>query len=147
MDLDSRVCEVHGHAKGGRPTAPPAALATTRCWPAGPTPASWCTCGCAPARPTPPAEPSGSSRAGRSGPPGRASGPLTLRGDSGCWSAKVTGGCRRHGIGCSITVRQTKPVKAAIAAISRDAWTDIDDPDGGPPRWPRRPLLARRVAG
>jgi hypothetical protein len=28
-------------------------------------------------------------------------------------------------------VRQTKLVKAAIAAISQDAWTDIDYPDGG----------------
>ena len=28
-------------------------------------------------------------------------------------------------------MRQTKLVKAAIAAISQDAWTDIDYPDGG----------------
>ena len=60
-----------------------------------------------------------------------ATGPLTLRGDSGFWSGKVIGACRRHGIRFSITVRQTKLVKAAIAAISEDAWTDIDYPDGG----------------
>jgi hypothetical protein len=28
-------------------------------------------------------------------------------------------------------VRQTKSVKAAIAAIGEDAWTDLDSPDGG----------------
>src|SRR6266511_3085228 len=70
-------------------------------------------------------------RAGRSGPPGRAAGPLTLRGDSGFWSAKVLGACRRHAIRFSVTVRQTKLVTAAIAAIGEDAWTDIDYPDGG----------------
>jgi hypothetical protein len=31
----------------------------------------------------------------------------------------------------SITVRQTSTVAAAIGAIGEDAWTDIDDPDGG----------------
>ena len=60
-----------------------------------------------------------------------ARGPLTLRGDSGFWSGKVIAACRRHGIGFWITVRQTKLVKAAIAAIGEDAWTDIDYPDGG----------------
>src|SRR6266540_6165343 len=86
-------------------------------------------------------------RAGRSGPPGRAAGPLTLRGDSGFWSAKVLGACRRHAIRFSVTVRQTKLVTAAIAAIGEDAWTDIDYPDGGLPRWPRPPLPARPVVG
>ena len=56
---------------------------------------------------------------------------MTLRGDSGFWSAKVIAACRRHDIGFSITVRQTKPVEAAIAALGEDAWTDIDYPDGG----------------
>jgi hypothetical protein len=31
----------------------------------------------------------------------------------------------------SITVRKTNPVRAAIAAIDEDAWTDIDYPDTG----------------
>ena len=39
--------------------------------------------------------------------------------------------CRRHGIRFSITVRQTRTVTEAIAAIPEHAWTDIDDPDGG----------------
>jgi hypothetical protein len=60
-----------------------------------------------------------------------ATGPLTLRADSGFWSAKVLAACRRHGIRFSITVRQIKTVTAAIAAIDQAAWTDIDYPDGG----------------
>ena len=39
--------------------------------------------------------------------------------------------CRRHGIRFSITVRQTKTVAAAIAAVGEAGWTDIDYPDGG----------------
>jgi hypothetical protein len=49
-----------------------------------------------------------------------------LRADSGFWSAKVLAACRRHHIRFSITVRQTKTVAAAIAAIGEAAWTDID---------------------
>ena len=60
-----------------------------------------------------------------------ASGPLTLRADSGFWSAKDIAACHRHRIRFSVTVRQTKPVAAAIAAIGQDAWTPIEDPDGG----------------
>jgi hypothetical protein len=60
-----------------------------------------------------------------------ASGPLALRADSGFWSAKVLTACRRHDLRFSITVRQTKTVRAAIAAISEDAWQAIDYPDGG----------------
>jgi hypothetical protein len=46
-----------------------------------------------------------------------ASGELTMRADSGFWSAKTIRACRCHGIRYSITVRQTKPIRAAIAAI------------------------------
>jgi hypothetical protein len=60
-----------------------------------------------------------------------ASGPLVLRADSGFWSAKVLAACRRNHIRFSITVRQTKTVGAAIAAIGEHAWVDIDYPDGG----------------
>jgi Transposase DDE domain group 1/HxlR-like helix-turn-helix len=44
-----------------------------------------------------------------------ASGQVTLRADSGFWSAKVLQACRRHGIRFSVTVRQTPQVRAAIA--------------------------------
>lgn len=59
----------------------------------------------------------------------RAGGQLTLRADSGFWSAKVLAACRRHHIRFWITVRQTPTVTEAIAAIGEPAWTDIDNPD------------------
>jgi DDE family transposase len=60
-----------------------------------------------------------------------ATGELTMRMDSGFWSAKTIKTCRRHRIRYSITVRQTKPIRAAIATIPADAWVDIVYPDGG----------------
>src|SRR6266545_2066428 len=60
-----------------------------------------------------------------------ASGELTMRMDSGFWSAKTIRACRRHQLRYSITVRQTKPIRAAIAAIDEDAWVQIVYPDGG----------------
>ena len=39
--------------------------------------------------------------------------------------------CRRHRIRFSITVRQTRQVQAAIAAIPEHAWAPIDYSDGG----------------
>jgi DDE family transposase len=60
-----------------------------------------------------------------------ASGELTLRMDSGFWSAKLIRRLRRHRVRYSITVRQTKTVRAAIAAIPEAAWTQIAyQPDG-----------------
>jgi hypothetical protein len=60
-----------------------------------------------------------------------ATGELTMRMDSGFWSAKTTRACRRHGIHYSITVRQTKPIQAALATISEQTWVEIAYPDGG----------------
>src|ERR687897_95676 len=60
-----------------------------------------------------------------------ASGELTLRMDSGFWSAKLIKRLRRHRVRYSITVRQTKTVRAAIAAIPEAAWVPIAyQPDG-----------------
>src|SRR5512133_3457318 len=60
-----------------------------------------------------------------------ASGELTLRADSGFWSAKLIRRLRVHKVRYSITVRQTKTVRAAIAAIPEQAWVDIAyQPDG-----------------
>jgi hypothetical protein len=60
-----------------------------------------------------------------------ASGELTLRMDSGFWSAKLIRRLRAHKARYSITVRQTKTVRAAIAAISEAAWVPIAyQPDG-----------------
>jgi hypothetical protein len=66
-----------------------------------------------------------------------ASGELTIRADSGFWSAKTIRACCRHSIHYSITVRQTTPIRATIAAIAEDAWTQIVYPDGGLARSPR----------
>jgi hypothetical protein len=60
-----------------------------------------------------------------------ASGELTLRMDSGFWSAKLIRRLRGHRVRYSITVRQTKTVRAAIAAIGEAAWVPIAyQPDG-----------------
>jgi hypothetical protein len=75
-----------------------------------------------------------------------ATGELTVRMDSGFWSAKTITTCRRHGIRYSVTVRQTTPIRQAIAAVDEDAWVDILYPEGGPgagrrdppPGWPAR---------
>jgi hypothetical protein len=54
-----------------------------------------------------------------------ASGELTLRMDSGFWSAKLIRRLRRHRVRYSITVRQTKTVRVAIAQIPEQAWVQI----------------------
>jgi hypothetical protein len=45
--------------------------------------------------------------------------------DSGFWSAKLIKRLRRHRVRYSITVRQTKTVRAAIAQIPEQAWVQI----------------------
>jgi Transposase DDE domain group 1 len=60
-----------------------------------------------------------------------ASGELTFRMDSGFWSAKLIRRLRAHKVRYSITVRQTKKVRAAIAAIPEQAWEEIAYPSGG----------------
>src|SRR4030095_16492810 len=62
---------------------------------------------------------------------GGARGEVTFRRDSGSWSAKLIKRLRRHQVRYSITVRQTKTVRAAIAAIPEAAWVQIAyQPDG-----------------
>jgi hypothetical protein len=60
-----------------------------------------------------------------------ATGPLTLRADSGFHAKKVIAALRRHDVRFSITVNQNQAVRAAIAAIDQGAWVAIDYPDGG----------------
>jgi hypothetical protein len=132
MDLDSTVCEVHGHAKQG------AAYGYTRKLGYHPLVASRADTGevlharqrtgrANTARGTARFVDELAARVRRAG----ASGELTLRADSGFWSAKTIRACRRHQIRYSITVRQTKPIRTAIQAIDQDAWVDIVYPDGG----------------
>jgi hypothetical protein len=54
-----------------------------------------------------------------------ATGELTVRMDSGFWSAKLIRRLRAHHVRYSITVRQTKTVRAAIAAAGETNWADI----------------------
>jgi hypothetical protein len=54
-----------------------------------------------------------------------ATGELTVRMDSGFWSAKLIARLRVHHVRYSITVRQTTTVRAAIAAIPETAWAAI----------------------
>lgn len=54
-----------------------------------------------------------------------ASGPVTLRADSGFYSGKVAAACRKAGVRYSITVKLNKALHKAIAAIPDDAWVEI----------------------
>jgi hypothetical protein len=60
-----------------------------------------------------------------------ASGPLTLRADSGFYSRFVIKACRDHKVAYSITAPQNSAVQRAIDAITEDAWTPIDYTDNG----------------
>jgi DDE family transposase len=132
MDLDSTVCEVHGDHKQG------AAYGYTHTLGYHPLLATRADSGevlharqrsgrANTARGAARFVDELAARVRRSG----ASGELTLRADSGFWSAKTIRACRRHRIRYSITVRQTKPIRAAIATIDEQAWVDIVYPEGG----------------
>jgi hypothetical protein len=133
IDLDSTVCEVHGYHKQG------AAYGYTRKLGYHPLLASRADTGevLHTRQRTGRANTAGgtarfvdelAARIRRAG----ASGELTMRADSGFWAAKTIRACRRrHQLRYSITVRQTTPIRAAIATIDEDAWVQIVYPDGG----------------
>jgi hypothetical protein len=73
-----------------------------------------------------------------------ASGELTMRADSGFWSAKTIRACRRHQIRYSITVRQTKPIRQAIAFIEKTPGSRSSTPTAA---WPKSPRPATRATG
>ena len=54
-----------------------------------------------------------------------ATGPLTMRADSGFYAHAVVAVCRRRDIRFSITIRQHTGVRRLIEAIPEDAWTPI----------------------
>jgi hypothetical protein len=132
IDVDSTICEVHGYAKQG------AAYGYTRTLGYHPLLATRADTGevlHARQRAGRANTTRGTARfvdevAGRVRRAG-ASGELTMRADSGFWSAKTIRACRRHRIRYSITVRQTTPIRAQIATIDEQAWLDIVYPDGG----------------
>jgi hypothetical protein len=132
IDIDSTVCQVHGHAKGG------AAYGYTHQLGYHPLLATRADTGevvhlrmrAGQANTARGAERFVNEVAGRVRRAG-AAGPLSMRADSGFWSAKVLAACRRHRIRFSVTVRQTKTVTQAIAHIPEDGWVDIAYPDTG----------------
>lgn len=127
IDLDSTICEVHGHAKQG------AGYGYTKCLGYHPLVAT---------------------RAGtgevlfsrmRKGSAGssrgidrfidelagilkraKATGAKCVRADSGFWSWELLRTLDRHKMTWSVTVTNNVKVKAAIATIADDAWVDID---------------------
>jgi hypothetical protein len=132
IDLDSTICEVHGHAKQG------AAYGYTRQLGYHPLLATRADTGellharlrtgrAHTARGAPRFIDELAARVRRAG----ATGQLTVRADAGFWSVKVIRRLRRGMFRYSITVRQTKPIRAAITAIDEDAWIDIGYPDSG----------------
>ena len=54
-----------------------------------------------------------------------ATGPLTLRADSGFYARTVVAACQRHGVLFSITAKLTKAVRRAIQQLPADAWIPI----------------------
>lgn len=54
-----------------------------------------------------------------------ASGPLTVRADSGFYNRKVVGACRKAGARFSITTKMSPKLRKIIDKISEDAWIDI----------------------
>lgn len=132
IDLDSTICEVHGHQKQG------AAYGYTRCLGYHPLLATRAETGeilFSRLR-------KGSAGSGRgivrfidelvpvlarAG----ATGPMTVRADSGFWSWKLIDRLNANNISWSITVTRQKKVVETIAAIPDDAWVDIDYTTGG----------------
>ncbi len=146
IDVDSTICEVHGHHKGG------AGYGYTHKLGYHPLLATRAETGellhirmrKGSANTARGAERFINELTGRIRRAG-AGGELTLRADSGFWAAKVVGACRRHHIRFSITVRQTRHVQAAVAAIDERAWVGIDYPDGGVAQVAETTLAGQRL--
>jgi hypothetical protein len=54
-----------------------------------------------------------------------ASGPMTLRADSGFYAGSVAGSCRKAGVAFSITVKLNPAIHSAIDGIAEDDWVAI----------------------
>ena len=130
IDLDSTICEVHGHAKQG------AAYGYTRRLGYHPLIATRAGSGeVLHARLRKGSSQRGTkrfveeliARVRRAG----ATGALTLRADAGFWSWAMIDTLTRLGVAWSITVRINKTIRACIEGIDEAAWTPIAYPDGG----------------
>lgn len=146
IDLDSTICEVHGYAKHG------AAYGYTRVLGYHPILATRADTGevlHARMRKGSANTARGAKRflqevLGRVRRAG-ATGPLTLRADSGFWSNKLIVTCEAHTVRYSITVRATAQVTAAIERIDEAAWVDIDYTDRGRAQVAQTTLGGRRL--
>jgi hypothetical protein len=138
IDADSTICEVYGHHKQG------AAYGYTRQLGYHPLLATRANTGevlharqrtgkANTARGAPRFVDETIGRVRRAG----AGGELVFRADAGFWSATVIDRLRAHDARFSITVRQTKPVRAVIAAIPEATWTTITYPTRASRRSPR----------
>jgi hypothetical protein len=130
IDLDSTICEVHGNQKHG------AAYGYTRVLGYHPLLATRADTGeVLHARLRKGASQRGANRfieeliarVRRAG----ATGPLTLRADSGFWSYKLIDTLDRLRVEWSITVNLNAQIKAGIALIAPTGWTPIDYTPGG----------------
>ena len=130
IDLDSTICAVSGKAKEG------AAYGYTKVWGYHPLVASRAETGeMVGVRLREGASQQGNvefatetiRRIRRAG----ATGPVTLRADSGFWSYDMFDTLEGLGVGWSITTPLRSNVRKAIAAIGEDAWTGIDYPQSG----------------
>ena len=132
IDLDSTICEVHGHAKGG------AAYGYTRQLGYHPLLATWAGTGDvlhARMRKGSANTQRGAkrfveelvARLRRNG----ASGPLCVRADSGFYSWDTIDTLTRLKVDWSVTVNINTSIRKAIEAIDEGAWIDIEYPDGG----------------
>lgn len=132
MDLDSTICEVHGHQKQG------ARFGYTKVRGLHPLLATRADTGeVLHTRMRKGSAGSGRgaqrfvnelvARVRRAG----AAGQLTLRADSGFWSNKTIAACRRLDVRFSITVSQQDVIRQAIATIDEDEWVDIGYTDLG----------------
>lgn len=132
IDLDSTITEVHGHHKQG------AAYGYTRCLGYHPLLATRADTGevlFSRIR-------KGSAGSGRGivrfidelvavVTRAGATGPMTVRADSGFWSWKLIDRLNANNIAWSITVTRHKRVLEAISSIPEEAWVDIDYTIGG----------------
>jgi hypothetical protein len=140
IDVDSTICEAHGHHKGG------AAYGYTRVLGYHPLLASRANTGellhlrmrTGSANTARGAERFVNELAGRVRRAG-AAGQLTLRADSGFWSAKVITACQRHQIRYSITVRQPSRSGRRSQRSTRPPGPRSTTQTAAPPKSPKPP--------
>jgi hypothetical protein len=130
IDMDSTICEVHGHHKQG------AAYGYTRKLGYHPLLATFAETGeVLHARLRKGSSQRGTkrfveeliARVRRAGAPAA----LCLRADSGFWSHSLIDTLRRLGVGWSITVTINPAIRRTINAIDEEAWAPISYPDSG----------------